>query len=76
MKNPPDSAIPFVPLSDREKEVLLMICRGMSTQKIAASLGLSKRTGDSHRANIRAKTGCRNAASLVAYAIRAKLVEF
>jgi DNA-binding CsgD family transcriptional regulator len=47
----------------------------MSTQEIADSLCLSKRTVDSHRANILLKTGCRNTASLVVYAIKEKLVE-
>jgi DNA-binding CsgD family transcriptional regulator len=63
-------------LSEREKEILLLVCKGLSTLQITTLLGLSKRTGDSHRANIRAKTGCRNAASLVAYAIRERLVKF
>jgi DNA-binding NarL/FixJ family response regulator len=62
------------PLSEREKEILLLICKGMSTQKIATALSLSKRTVDSHRANILSKTNCRNTASLVAYAIKEKLV--
>lgn len=69
-KLPPDS-----PLSDREKEILILICKGMSTQEIATSLSLSKRTVDSHRANILSKTNCHNTASLVAYAIKEKLVE-
>jgi len=75
LKNAPVELTAESPLSDREKEVLCLICRGMSTQKIASSLSLSKRTVDSHRANILSKTNCRNTASLVAYAIKEKLVE-
>jgi DNA-binding NarL/FixJ family response regulator len=74
LKHSPGESTPDSPLSDREKEITLLICKGMSTQKIAAALGLSKRTVDSHRANILLKTGCRNTASLVAYAIKEKLV--
>jgi DNA-binding NarL/FixJ family response regulator len=75
LKNSPEELAPDSPLSDREKEIILLICKGMSTQEIADSLCLSKRTVDSHRANILLKTGCRNTASLVVYAIKEKLVE-
>ena len=62
-------------LSEREMDVLLGICRGLSTQEIADQLFLSKRTVDSHRANILEKTGSKNTASLVVYAIKNNLVE-
>lgn len=62
-------------LSEREIDVLLGICRGLSTQEIADQLYISKRTVDSHRANILEKTGSRNTASLVVYAIKNNLVE-
>lgn len=75
LKNSPEELAQDSPLSDREKEIILLICKGMSTQEIADSLCLSKRTVDSHRANILLKTGCRNTASLVVYAIKEKLVE-
>lgn len=62
-------------LSDRELEILVEICRGQSTQEIADSLYISKRTVDKHRANILEKSGCKNSASLVVYAIKNGLVE-
>ena len=62
-------------LSSREIEILLAICRGLSNQEIAEELFISKRTVDAHRANILEKTGCKNTASLVVYAIRNQLVE-
>ena len=62
-------------LSEREIDVLLGICRGLSTQEIADSLFISKRTVDAHRANILEKTGSKNTASLVVYAIKHQLVE-
>lgn len=62
-------------LSEREIDVLLGICRGLSTQEIADELFLSKRTVDTHRANILEKTGSKNTASLVVYAIKNNLVE-
>ena len=65
----------FDALSDRELGVLTAICQGLSTPQIADRLEISKRTVDAHRARILEKTGCNNTASLVAYAIKNKLVE-
>ena len=62
-------------LSARETEILLAVCRGLSNQEIADELFISKRTVDKHRANILEKTGCKNTASLVVYAIRHNLVD-
>lgn len=62
-------------LSEREREILVAVCRGLSNQEIADELFISKRTVDKHRANILEKTGCKNTASLVVYAIRNRLVE-
>jgi DNA-binding NarL/FixJ family response regulator len=62
-------------LSERETEVLPLICEGFSNQQIADRLFISKRTVDKHRANILAKTGCHNTASLVVYALKNKIIE-
>lgn len=62
-------------LSSREREILVAVCRGLSNQEIADELFISKRTVDAHRANILEKTGCKNTASLVVYAIRNRLVD-
>ena len=63
------------PLSQREREILVAVCRGLSNQEIADELFISKRTVDKHRANILEKTGCKNTAALVVYAIRNGIVE-
>lgn len=62
-------------LSSREKEILFQICKGLSNQEIGEKLFISKRTVDKHRANILAKTSCKNTANLVVYAIKNGLVE-
>ena len=63
------------PISDREKEILVAICQGLSNQEIADQLFISKRTVDKHRANILEKTGCKNTAALVVYALRNGIVD-
>ena len=62
-------------ISQREHEILVGICRGLSNQEIADELFISKRTVDKHLANILEKTGCKNTAALVVYAIRNGVVE-
>ncbi|MDR2912885.1 MAG: response regulator transcription factor [Alistipes sp.] len=61
-------------LSEREAEVLPLVCEGLSNHEIAERLFISKRTVDKHRANILAKTGCKNTVSLVIYSVKNKLV--
>ena len=70
-----DEATADDPLSEREKEILMAICRGLSNQEIADELFISKRTVDKHRANILEKTGCKNTAALVVHAIRNGIIE-
>jgi DNA-binding NarL/FixJ family response regulator len=74
-KTKPVQTEPPVMLSDRELEVLLLICKGLSNQEIADQLFISKRTVDHHRASLLTKTNTRNAASLVIYAIKHKMIE-
>ena len=62
-------------LSKREKEILLKICEGLSNNEIANTLFISKRTVDKHRANLLAKTGSKNTASLILYAIKNRIIE-
>jgi len=62
-------------LTERELEVLQLICQGFSNQEIGEKLFISKRTVDKHRSNILDKTGTRNTAGLVIFAIKNELVK-
>jgi len=64
-----------VELSEREIEILLLICSGLSNQEIGDQLFISKRTVEKHRANILFKSNCKNTAGLVMYAIKNQLIE-
>jgi len=61
-------------LSKREIEIMTLVCNGLSTHDIAATLYLSQRTVDTHRSNLLGKTSCKNTAELVMYAIRNNLI--
>jgi DNA-binding NarL/FixJ family response regulator len=62
-------------ISEREKEVLEQICKGLSNQEIAETLYISKRTVEKHRASLLSKTNTKNTAQLVMYAIENKIIE-
>ena len=62
-------------LTERERQVLVLIAHGKSTKEAAAQLGISYKTTDSHRSRILEKLGVHETASMVRYAIRAGLVE-
>jgi DNA-binding NarL/FixJ family response regulator len=61
-------------LTLRQREVLQMIAEGKSTKEIAAILGVSTKTVETHRAAIMARLGIRDIAGLVMYAARNNLV--
>ncbi|HEY4652617.1 MAG TPA: response regulator transcription factor [Pontibacter sp.] len=62
-------------LSKREIEVLTLIAEGFTNAEIADKLFTSKRTIETHRQNILEKTGAKNTANLVKYAIGHKLIK-
>jgi len=64
------TAQPPDPLSPREHQVLRLIAEGRPTREIARVLGLSVKTAESHRANIRRKLGIRQTDDLVRYALQ------
>lgn len=61
-------------LTERERQVLVLIADGRSTKEAAAHLGISYKTADSHRSRILEKLGVHETASMVRYAIRAGLI--
>jgi len=74
MKKKGTSAIDM-PLTEREKEVLKLIVEEQTNQEIADQLFISIRTVDAHKRNLLEKTGAKNLAGLVIYAINNGLVE-
>jgi DNA-binding NarL/FixJ family response regulator len=62
-------------LTEREQEVLELICKGWSNPEISKYLGISQRTVDGHRAKLFEKTGAKNAPHLVMFALKNGLVK-
>ena len=62
-------------LSEREKDVLIQVVRGLSNKEIADVLCISQHTVISHRKNITRKLNIHSTAGLTIYAIVNKLVD-
>lgn len=62
-------------ITDRELEILKLIVNEYTNQEIADELYISVRTVDAHRRNLLQKTGAKNTAGLVKYAIKNQLFE-
>ncbi len=71
----PASRLASIELTDREQEVLELICKGMSNAEISKFLGVSARTVDGHRAHLLEKTGAKNSPHLVMFAIKNGLIK-
>ncbi len=74
MASTPDEHKQPIELSKRELEVLTLIADGYTNLEIAEKLFTSKRTVEGHRQNLIDKTGTRNTASLIRFAIQHKYV--
>lgn len=64
-----------ITLTEREVAILRMICNEFTNAEIAEKLFISQRTVDGHRTNLLSKTGCKNTAGLVIFAIRYGIFE-
>jgi DNA-binding NarL/FixJ family response regulator len=64
-----------IELTNRETEILQLICREFTNAEIAEKLFISPRTVEGHRNNLLLKTGSRNTAGLVVFAIKNHVYE-
>lgn len=62
-------------LTKRELEVLYWICHGCSNQDISDKISRSIRTIEGHRQHIMEKTGAKNTAGMVVYALMHKVID-
>jgi DNA-binding NarL/FixJ family response regulator len=60
-------------LSKREREIVRLIAQGYNSEQVGEKLFLSRHTIDTHRRKILEKTGCKNSAELIKYAVNHKL---
>jgi len=65
---------PYDTLSDREREVLLLVVQGKTSREIAETLFISPKTADFHRSNVLRKLGLSHRDELVKYALQRGLI--
>ena len=66
---------PMDTLTEREREVVGLVVKGLSTKAIATQLDISTRTVETHRANLMRKLNLKSVALLTQFAIREGLVQ-
>lgn len=62
-------------LTAREREVLGLVCQGLSNRDIGARLGISTKTVDNHRSNLMRKINVHSVAELMSFAMREGLLD-
>jgi len=62
-------------LTARERETLQLLAEGKSNKEVAAALGISVKTAETHRAAIMSKLSFDSFADLVRYAVRQKIIQ-
>ena len=67
-------ADPYDTLTEREREVLVLLAQGKTYQEVAESLFISVKTVDFHRANLMRKLGLSNRADLTRFAVQRGLI--
>ena len=68
-------AIPGVPLTQRELDVIKLLAQGKSNKEAASNLNVSARTVESHRNHIMRKMNFASFSDMVRFAVRNKIVE-
>lgn len=61
-------------LTEREYDIMLAFCKGLSCAEIARQMFISPKTVDNHKQHIFAKLGIHNIVQLVTYAVRNKII--
>ncbi len=62
-------------LTQREREILILICEEFNNQEIADKLFISKQTVETHRKNIMHKVECKSVVGLIKYAMQIDLLK-
>ncbi len=62
-------------LTEREREVLVLLARGLSSKEVGQALNISPRTAETHRANLMHKLGVKSVAVLVQVAMREGILD-
>lgn len=62
-------------LTDREIEIIQLVCEGLTNKEIGEKLFISHRTVDTHRTNLMKKLDIKNVAGLIRFAFKNKIIQ-
>jgi len=74
LKTPDPSRPASLALTRREREVLRLISQGATSKEVAQHLGISPKTAQVHRENLKQKLNLRTTAAMVRYAIKHRII--
>jgi DNA-binding NarL/FixJ family response regulator len=75
MRRSPDGQTdPFESLTERERQILILLAQGKTYQEVGESLFISPKTVDFHRTNLMRKLGLENRAALTRFALERSLI--
>ncbi len=62
-------------LTPRQHEILKLVAEGQTSKEIAGSLGISVKTADMHRSNVKKRLGLNSITDVIRYAIRHHIIQ-
>ena len=62
-------------LTQREREIIKLICEDLTSKEIAARMNISVKTVNFHRQEIKHRIGVKGTAGIVRYAVRSGIIE-
>jgi DNA-binding NarL/FixJ family response regulator len=74
-KTRPSIPPPPAELTPREREIVQLLAEGRTSKEVAAALGISLKTVDTHRTNLMRKLGIHSIGELVRYALRNNIIQ-
>jgi DNA-binding NarL/FixJ family response regulator len=75
VKNPTETEPAASRITPRQRDILRLFAEGKTSREAAATLGISIKTAETHRAALMKRLNCHSISDLVRYAVRNKIIE-
>ena len=75
LTKPSTQADSMINLTDREREIAVLLAKSHTSKEVAAKLNISTKTAENHRTNLMRKLGVHDVAGVIRYVIRQGLYD-